>query len=98
MGYAYDPDPRIRPERHHVVVSLTTTFQRPVRRPGPLTIELGVERLGRTSLALGFRVCDTTCVRMYADGVRTGVRVDPVRRRPVPWSQQFRENLRAEMT
>jgi acyl-CoA thioester hydrolase len=98
MGYAYDPDPRVRPERHHVVVSLTTTFRHPVQRPGPLTIELEVERLGRTSLALGFQVCATTGDLVYADGVRTGVRVDPAGHSPVPWSHEFRENLYAEMT
>ncbi|MDB1087136.1 thioesterase family protein [Streptomyces sp. ACA25] len=95
LGYGYDPDPGIRPERHHVVAGVRVTFSRPLDRPGPLTIEQQVESLGRTSLTLRFTVTGGAGGQVLAEGVRTVVHIDRATRRPRPWSTEFRERLRA---
>lgn len=93
MGFPYDPDPRVYPDRHHVVVGLTTTFHAPVERPGDVLVRLLVEHLGRSSLALGFTVCDPSNGTVFAEGVRTAVHIDRDTRRSTPWSNLFRQRL-----
>ncbi|MEU4889899.1 MULTISPECIES: acyl-CoA thioesterase [Streptomyces] len=97
LGYPYDPDPAVRPERHHVVARLALTFTGPVDRPGTLHIEQRVTALGRTSLTTGFTVGAAGDGSVVAEGVRTAVHIDRVTRRPRPWSEEFRARLRAAL-
>ncbi|MBQ0987272.1 acyl-CoA thioesterase [Streptomyces sp. F63] len=101
MGYPYDPDPAVHPERHHVVARLDITFTGPVDRPGTLHIEQRVTALGRTSLTTGFTVMaadgDGAAAGAVAEGARTAVHIDRATRRPRPWSEEFRARLRAAL-
>ncbi|MET4925703.1 hotdog domain-containing protein [Streptomyces sp. PSRA5] len=85
------------PDSFNVVKKFTITFEVPIDHPGEYGVRIWVERLGRTSLTYGFRVCSpdggpTT----YAHGVRTLIRVDPETGRPAEWSEEARK-LTAEL-
>ncbi|MFP8887162.1 acyl-CoA thioesterase [Streptomyces mangrovi] len=96
LGYPYDPDPAVRPERHHVVAGLSLSFARPVDRPGPLLVEQRVTALGRTSLTVGFTVTVPGARgAVAAEGTRTAVHIDRATRRPRTWNEEFRQRLRA---
>ncbi|MFH0244975.1 acyl-CoA thioesterase [Streptomyces sp. HK10] len=96
LGYPYDPDPAVRPERHHVVAGLSLSFARPVDRPGPLLVEQRVAALGRTSLTVDFTVTvPGTRGAVAAEGARTAVHIDRATRRPLAWGEEFRQRLRA---
>ncbi|GAA1909892.1 hotdog domain-containing protein [Streptomyces sodiiphilus] len=98
MGYPYDPDPAVRPERHHVVAGLRLDFARPVDRPGPLRVEQRVTALGRTSMTVGFAIGTADGQAVAAEGARTVVRIDRTTRRPLPWGEEFRRRLRDVLT
>jgi acyl-CoA thioester hydrolase len=60
---------------------------------GDVTIELGVAKLGATSLAHAFRCLSMDAggvVTVHATGVRTVVKTDPRTGRPSPWTDGFR--------
>lgn len=74
----------------HVVKESHITYDTSITRPGLYAVHLWVERLGRTSVTWGFRVCSTDEDTTYAHGTRTNVRLDPETLRPAPWSDQIR--------
>lgn len=53
-------------------------------------MHLWVERLGRTGLTYGFRLCSADGTETHARGHRVLVRVDPQTLRPTPWSDRGR--------
>lgn len=77
-----DPDP----DQFIVVRAYDITFDAPVRGVGELTVELWVDKLGRTSCTYGFRVLDADGAVTHARGSRTIVKVDPHTLRPTAWS------------
>ena len=52
-----------------------------------------VDRLGRSSLTFGLRVMPLDEDVDFATGERVVVRVDAETKRPVPWTDSFREQL-----
>ncbi len=52
-----------------------------------------VDRLGRSSLTFGLRVMPLDEDIDFATGERVVVRVDADTKRPVPWTDSFREQL-----
>jgi acyl-CoA thioester hydrolase len=75
----------------NVVKELHITFDAPVSVSGPYAVHLWVERMGRTSVTGGFRICSRDGDITYAHGTRTNVRLDAETLRPAPWSEHVRE-------
>ncbi|MCF3965537.1 acyl-CoA thioesterase [Streptomyces fuscigenes] len=88
---AYSSDWKMLDDGFNVAKELLVGFDAPIDRPGTYGVHLWVERLGRTSLTYGFRVCSPDGSRTYAHGRRTVVRLDRGTLRPAPWSERARE-------
>ena len=83
-------DPASNPDQYHLVRTNHIDYERPVRGVGRLRCRIWVERIGRSSLTLGFSLLPLDEDRPYASGSRVLVRVSPDDRRPVPWTDGFR--------
>ncbi len=81
------------PDQHHLVRENRVEYLRPVEGVGEVRVRIWVEKLGRSSLVFGFRMLPMEEDVDYASGTRVLVRVDPVTRRPVPWSDDLRARL-----
>ncbi|MCP4806069.1 MAG: acyl-CoA thioesterase [Proteobacteria bacterium] len=77
----------------HLVKSNHIEYVSPVTGVGQVRVRVTVTHLGTTSLKLGFRVMPLDEDADHAHGERVIVCVDPTTRRPVPWSEAFREKL-----
>lgn len=93
IGLHYSPDPAVRPDRHHAVVSLSARYRRPVTAPGEVRVRLTVMHLGRTSLTTAWSVESVHDGSVHADGERVAVHLGPDDR-PAPWGQTVRDRLR----
>ncbi|MFI9257938.1 acyl-CoA thioesterase [Streptomyces sioyaensis] len=72
------------------IKEMRLSYERPVTRPGRYAAHLWVERLGRTGLTYGFRLCSADGAETHAQGHRVLVRVDARTLRPTPWSDHAR--------
>lgn len=89
-GFGFDGDWAAAGDMCNVIKEMRVSYERPVTRPGHYAAHLWVERLGRTGLTYGFRLCDADGTGTYAQGHRVLVRVDPQALRPTPWSEHAR--------
>ncbi|CAL9592168.1 acyl-CoA thioesterase [Streptomyces sp. enrichment culture] len=78
----------------NAVKELRITYEAPVARAGTYAVHLWLERLGRTGLTYGFRVCSPDGTVTYARGSRVLVRLDAATLRPTPWTGDFRAAAR----
>ncbi|HVR44629.1 MAG TPA: thioesterase family protein [Thermoanaerobaculia bacterium] len=90
MGRRWERRLSDNPDQFHVVRDLHIEFLAPVDAPGPLRIDVWVERLGNSSCVYGFRCTSEDGEITYARGDRTIIKLDPESRRPVPWTEAFR--------
>ena len=75
-----------------VVAAMSINFRSPIEWPCELVVELYVERVGGSSLTLGFRmVSRDTPQKFYADGSTVLVWVDRSTGRPVPLPERIRK-------
>jgi len=81
------------PDMSHLVRANHIEYDRPVTGVGDVRVRIWVEKLGTTSLTFGFRVLPVDEDVDYAHGTRVLVRVDPVTRQPVPWTDRLREKI-----
>jgi acyl-CoA thioester hydrolase len=81
------------PNRHQLVRANHVEYNRPVSGIGEVRVRIWIEHLGRTSLTFGFRMLPMDEDVDYATGSRVMVCVDPVTKRPTPWSDEFRRML-----
>ncbi|HEX3780209.1 MAG TPA: thioesterase family protein [Pseudonocardiaceae bacterium] len=89
------PDGLLSPaQTYEAIREFTITYQAPIRQVGTLDVHFWLERLGRTSLALGFRFQRGETV--HAQGRRVSVKVDSTSGRPAAWSTRFREFILTE--
>lgn len=73
-----------------VAKELKVTYERPIMLPGDYAVHLWTEKIGRTFLTYGFRICAADGTETYAHGHRVVVRIDPQAQRPDPWSDRAR--------
>ena len=90
QGFGFDGDWEAAGDMCNVIKEMHVSYERPVTRPGRYAAHLWVERLGRTGLTYGFRLCSADGGETYAHGHRVLVRVDPQALRPTPWSDRAR--------
>ena len=72
-----------------VVKEQRVSYEFPVKA-GDYGIHGWVDRIGRTSMTFGFRLCSADRTLTYAHGGRTNVRLDRQTLRPSPWSDEAR--------
>lgn len=81
------------PDQFHLVRQNSMEYLRPVHGVAQVRARVWVEKLGRTSLTFGFRLLPLDEDVDYATGSRVIVCVDPVSRRPAPWTADFRQKV-----
>jgi acyl-CoA thioester hydrolase len=72
-----------------VVKEQRVSYELPVKA-GEYGVHGWVERVGRTSMTLGFRLCSADGTLTHAHGSRTNVRLDRQTLRPTEWSEEAR--------
>ena len=77
----------------HLVRANTIEYLRPVRGTGNVRVRLWIEKIGRTSLTIGFRLMPLDEDQDCAVGSRTVVCVDPTTQKPTPWGDTFRGRI-----
>ena len=93
LGWSGPLDVQSNPDQFHLVAQNHVDYVTPVEGVGQVRCRVWVERLGRTSLTFGLRLMPLDEDVDHARGTRVIVRVDPETKRPVPWSEPFREKL-----
>lgn len=75
-----------------ILAAQTINYRLPIEWPADLVVELKVERVGRTSLTLAFRMVSATDapLRHHADGSHVLVWIDPASGRAVPLPEAVR--------
>ncbi|KIZ17516.1 acyl-CoA thioesterase [Streptomyces natalensis] len=90
QGFSFDGDWAAAGDMCNVIKEMRLAYERPITRAGRYAAHLWIERLGRTGLTYGFRVCSADGTETYAQGHRVLVRVDFATMRPTPWSDRAR--------
>lgn len=90
LGFRWDDDLTVNPDKFHVVAAHEIEYLAPVRGEGELVVELTPEHLGTSSFVLGARVLGLHGSDLHARGRTRLVRLDPTTFRPCPWSDRFR--------
>lgn len=80
-------------DHSHLVRANAIEYLRPVRGTGEVRVRLWVEKMGRTSMTIGFRLMPLDQDLDCAVGRRTIVCVDPKTQQPTPWTAAFRERM-----
>ncbi len=80
-------------DQFHLVKLNHLEYLEPFGGIGDLRVRMRIERLGRTSLTFAVQMMQLDSDESYATGKRVVVCIDPETRRPVPWSDSFREKL-----
>ncbi|MFI8996546.1 acyl-CoA thioesterase [Streptomyces sp. NPDC053542] len=89
-GFGYSGDWATAGDMANVIKEMRVSYEAPITRPGTYAAHLWIEKLGRTSLTYGFRVCSADGATTYAQGHRILVRVDAATLRPTPWTDEAR--------
>lgn len=90
VGHAPEHDGQ--PSEHsHLVRANSVEYLHPVRGTGKVRVRVWIEKLGRTSMTIGFRMMPMDQDIDYATGRRVVVRIDPDTYQPRPWTDGFRE-------
>ena len=82
-------------EQAHLVRANAIEYLRPFRGTGNVRVRVWIEGLGTTSLTFGFRLMPMDSDAEHAMGQRVIVRIDPRSGRPDPWTEAFRDRLKA---
>ncbi|MEW1660718.1 MULTISPECIES: thioesterase family protein [unclassified Streptomyces] len=90
FGFGFDGDWVAAGDMCNVIKEMKVSYERPLTRAGHYAAHLWIERLGRTGLTYGFRICSADGTETHARGHRVLVRVDPQTLRPTPWSDRAR--------
>ena len=94
-GWRWESDPARNPDQFYVVREQWVRYLEPVRGPGPVTVEMWVAALGRSSATCAFRVRSVDAARVHAHLRRVQVKLDPQTLRPAPWTPRLRAQLEA---
>ena len=87
---AFSKDWELLDDGFNVLKEQRISYEFPVNRLGEYGVHIWVERIGRTSMTYGFRVCSADGTVTHAHGSRTIVRLDRQTLRPSEWSQEGR--------
>ncbi len=88
LGFRWEDDVSINPDKYHVVAEHTIRYVAPVRGEGELEVEIQPTHIGRSSLLLSANV--NVANALCAEATTRLVRLDPVTQKPCSWSDRFR--------
>lgn len=94
MGWGGLSELERNPDQFHLVRVNHFEYIRAVEGVDEVRVRVWVDKMGRTSLTFGFSVLPIDEDTPYASGYRVLVCVDPKERKPNPWSEEFREQLK----
>lgn len=94
LGFRWQDDLTVNPDKYHVVAAHTVQYLAPVRGEGELSVELTPTHLGTSSLSIAAQVRAMHGHEVYAESTTRLVRLDPETNRPCPWSERFRVAIR----
>jgi len=90
LGFRWEDDLSVNPDKFHVVAAHEIEYLAPVRGEGELTVELRLPKLGTSSLILDAKVTGRHGDTVHATSTTRLVRLDPETNRPCSWSERFR--------
>ncbi|MFO0667892.1 MAG: thioesterase family protein [Polyangiaceae bacterium] len=93
LGWGSWRDMQRNADAQHLVRANHIEYLRPVTGTGEVRVRIWVEKLGTSSVVFGFCVMPMDEDIDYAVGTRALVRIDLETRKPVPWTQAFRDQL-----
>lgn len=93
MGFRWEDDLGVNPDKYHVVAAHQIEYLEPVRREGEILIEMKPTHLGTSSLVVEGLVKALHGDSIYARGTTRLVRLDPETNRPCTWSDRFRAQV-----
>ncbi len=93
LGWGSPLDKDGSPDRFHLVRTNEIEYLHPVTNVGEVRVRIWVEKIGRTSLTFAFRILPLDQDVDHARGRRVLVRVDPITRQPVPWTDHLRQQI-----
>jgi len=94
MGWGGPLSMQSNPDQFHYVRANQVEYHRPFLGVGQVRVRVWVAKLGTTSLTFNLRVLPMDEDSDFATGHRVIVRVEPDTKRPVAWSDGFRESLK----
>jgi acyl-CoA thioester hydrolase len=80
-----------KPDQYQVVRELHLVFHAAFRGVADLLVEMRVAKMGRSNCVYTFRFVDDEGTKVYAEGRRSVVKIDPTTGHPLAWSDRFRE-------
>lgn len=89
-GIGYSKDWEVLDDAFGVVKQQRISYELPISGIGEYGIHIWVERIGRTSLTFGFRLCSADGSITHARGSRTFVHLDRQTLRPAEFSPEGR--------
>ncbi|WP_433530378.1 acyl-CoA thioesterase [Micromonospora sp. CA-263727] len=89
-GISYQAGRASAPDAFHAVREFTITYRAPITGTGPVAVHFWLEHLGTSSAEYAFRFHSPDGDRVYAEGRRAIVRLDPATLRPAPWTDAAR--------
>jgi acyl-CoA thioester hydrolase len=93
LGFRWEDDLTINPDKFHVVAAHEIEYLAPVRGEGELIVELQPKKLGTSSFVLGAKVVGLHGSEVFARGTTRLVRLDHASFKPCPWSERFRKAM-----
>lgn len=93
MGFRWEDDLTINPDKFHVVAEHHVQYVAPFRGEGEVVIELTPTHLGTSSLKIAGEVKGLHGTAVYARGETRLVRLDPKTNQPCTWSDRFRGKI-----
>jgi acyl-CoA thioester hydrolase len=92
LGFRWEDDVSVNPDKYHVVAAHEVRYERPWRGEGDLAVELTPIHLGNSSFTLhaDVRALGAGSPVRYAVATTRLVRLDPTTGKPCSWSERFR--------
>lgn len=85
-----------RDEDIYVVVhSIESRFREPFRKPGPIVIDYGIDRIRSGGVTMDYLIRDFGGERVYCEGKRTVCKLSAETHQPTPWTEAFRDAMEA---
>lgn len=83
------------PDALQVIREMTVSYYFPITEVGEVSVELWVNRVGKTSADFRFAIRSADKTVLHAEGKRVSVRLDAKTHRPAPWGDEARRDMTA---
>jgi acyl-CoA thioester hydrolase len=90
LGFRWEDDLAVNPDKYHVVAEHSIRYLRPVRGEGEVMVDLVPVHLGTSSLVIEAHIRSVHGDTLFARGTTRIVRLDPTTDAPCSWGERFR--------